>query len=148
MINARRIQSTASHKLSHLRSEVMFRQLKEDIENIDNYRRTKDAVDGRKKAADKEKFRHEHGSDLIIHDAAMKYIRKRFPDGKLPMIKDLRTEEKELKAEKNKLYECYYKAKDELSELRTAEKNLAEILGQTLNEPGRTESRKKNDELE
>lgn len=34
MINARRIQSTASHKLSHLRSEVMFRQLKEDIENI------------------------------------------------------------------------------------------------------------------
>ena len=96
----------------------------------------------------KDKYRREHDSELIIHDAAVKYIRKRFPDGKLPMIKELRAEEKELKAEKNRLYECYYKAKDELSELRTAEKNLAELLGQSRNEPGRTEDRKKNDELE
>ena len=46
------------------------------------------------------------------------------------------------------LQELAYTAKDELSELRTAEKNLAEILGQARNEPGRAENRKKNDELE
>ncbi|HBI51149.1 MAG TPA: hypothetical protein DDX72_00015, partial [Ruminococcaceae bacterium] len=128
--------------------EARLKVIKEDIENIDNYRRTKDDADGRKKAVDKDKFRREHESELIIYDAAVKYIRKRFPDGKLPLIKSLRAEEKELKAEKNKLYECYYKAKDELSELRTAEKNLAELLGQTRNDPDRTEDRKKNDELE
>ena len=78
----------------------------------------------------------------------MKYIRKRFTDGKLPMIKDLRTEEKELKAEKNRLYESYYTAKDELSELRTAEKNLAEILGTPAAEKDRSVQRKKSGELE
>ena len=128
--------------------EARLKVIKEDIENIDNYRRTKDDADGRKKAVDKDKFRCEHESELIIYDAAVKYIQKRFPDGKLPLIKSLRAEEKELKAEKNRLYESYYKAKDELSELRTAEKNLAEILGQARNEPGRAENRKKNDELE
>ena len=128
--------------------EARLKVISEDILNIDNYRKTKLAADGCKNATDKDKYRREHESDLIIHDAAMKYIRKRFTDGKLPLIRSLRAEEKELKAEKNKLYECYYKAKDELSELRTAEKNLAELLGQTRNEPNRTESRKKNDELE
>ncbi len=128
--------------------EARLKVIKEDIENIDNYRKTKGAAHGLKTAVSKDKYRREHDSELIIHDAAMKYIRKQFTDGKLPMIKDLRAEEKELKAEKNRLYESYYTAKDELSELRTAEKNLAEILGQSRNEPGRTEDRKKNDELE
>lgn len=143
------VKQTYSDSLTRIKEiEARLKVIKEDIENIDNYRRTKDAADGRKKAVDKEKFRREHESELIVHDAAVKYIRKRFPEGKLPLIKDLRAEEKELKAEKNRLYESYYKAKDELSELRTAEKNLAEILGQTRNEPGRNEDRKKNDELE
>ena len=128
--------------------EVRLKVIKEDIENIDNYRKTKDAAHGLKTAMSKDKYRREHESELIIHDAAVKYIRKRFTDGKLPLIKELRAEEKELKAEKNRLYESYYTAKDELSELRTAEKNLAEILGQTRNDPDRTEDRKKNDELE
>ena len=128
--------------------EARLKVIKDDIENIDNYRKTKDAADGRKKAVDKDKFRREHESDLIIHDAAVKYIRKRFPDGKLPLIKSLRAEEKELKSEKNKLYESYYTAKDELSELRTAEKNLAAILSRPANEQDKIQQRKNNGELE
>lgn len=96
----------------------------------------------------KDKFRRENEGDLIIHDAAERYIRKRFPDGKLPLIKSLRAEEKELKAEKNKLYESYYKSKDELSELRTAEKNLVTLLGRNVTEQDKTVQRKKTGELE
>lgn len=128
--------------------EARLKVIKEDIENIDNYRKTKDAAVGRKKAVDKEEFRREHESELIIHDAAKKYIRKRFPDGKLPLIKDLRAEQTALIEEKRRLYEIYSDAKIEKSELQTAEKNLAAILGTPATEKDKTQQRKKNGELE
>ncbi|MBO6302247.1 MAG: relaxase/mobilization nuclease domain-containing protein [Ruminiclostridium sp.] len=128
--------------------EARLKVISEDIQNIDNYRKTKPIADKLKTAVFKDKFRRENEGDLIIHDAAKRYIHERFPNGKLPLIKDLRAEEKALKAEKNKLYGSYYQSKDELSELRTAEKNLAAILGRNVTEKDKTVQRKKNGELE
>lgn len=143
------VKQTYSDSLNRIKEiEARLKVIKEDIENIDNYRKTKDVAVGRKTALSKDKYRCEHESDLIIHDAAKKYIRKRFPDGKLPLIKDLRAEQTALIEEKRRLYEIYSDAKIEKSELQTAEKNLAAILGTPAAEKDKTQQRKKNGELE
>ena len=77
----------------------------------------------------KERYRKEHESELIIFSAAEKYIKKHFKDGKTPLIKDLRAEQKKLLAEKDKLYNEYYSIKSEMSELQTIKKNVDTILG-------------------
>ena len=146
IISTKQSQDDSRSRIKEI--EARLKVISEDIQNIDNYRKTKPVADKLKTAVFKDKFRRENEGDLIIHDAAKRYIRKRFPDGKLPLIKSLRTEEKELKGEKNKLYESYYKSKDELSELRTAEKNLAVILGRPANVQDKTQQRKNNGELE
>jgi len=146
IISTKQSQDDSRSRIKEI--EKRLKEISEDIQNIDNYRMTKPVADKLKAAVFKDKFRRENDGDLIIHDAAERYIRKRFPNGKLPLIKSLRAEEKELKAEKNKLYESYYKSKDELSELRTAEKNLAAILGRPANEQDKTQQRKSNGELE
>jgi hypothetical protein len=143
------VKQTYSDSLTRIKEiEARLKVIKEDIDNIDNYRKTKPIADKLKTVKFKDKYRRENESDLIIHDAAKKYIRKQFPDGKLPLIKDLRAEQTALIEEKRRLYEIYSDAKIEKSELQTAEKNLAAILGTPAAEKDKTQQRKKNGELE
>ena len=146
IISAKQSQDDSRSRIKEI--EARLKVISEDIQNIDNYRKTKPVADKLKTAVFKDKFRRENEGDLIIHDAAERYIRKRFPDGKLPLIKSLRAEQRSLYKEKEKLYQTYHTAKDELSELQTAEKNLAALLGRTVAEQDKTVHRKKNGELE
>ena len=143
------MKQTYSDSLKRIKEiEARLGGIKEDLDNLAKHRETKPVADKLKTVTFKDKYRRENESDLIIHDAAKKYIRKRFPDGKLPLIKDLRTEQTSLIEEKRRLYEIYSDAKIEKSELQTAEKNLAAILGTPAAEKDKTQQRKKNGELE
>ncbi|MBR6616652.1 MAG: hypothetical protein IKL00_02110, partial [Oscillospiraceae bacterium] len=97
----------------------------------------------------KEKYKREHESELIIFTTAEKYVRKKFK-GKLPLIKELRAEQKKLNAEKDKLYGEYYYAKSELAEIDKVAKNVDEILNinKEKSVQKRDVQRKKNNELE
>ena len=66
---------------------------------------------------------------------------------KAPLIKDLRTEQKALLAEKDKLYESYYSEKSELSELQATMKNVDMILGRDKTQE-QERSKKRTGELE
>ncbi len=109
--------------------EKRLKTIDEEIHNIDSYRKTKPIADKLETVVFKERYRKEHEADLIIFSAAEKYLKKRFNGGKAPLIKDLRTEQKALLAEKDKLYESYYSEKSELSELQATMKNVDMILG-------------------
>ena len=69
-----------------------------------------------------------------MHTAAKKYLDKKIKGGKLPLIRSLRAEQKELTAEKDKLYEQYHNAKSELSELVTVKKNPDSLLGKDISQ--------------
>lgn len=127
--------------------EKRLKTIEEDIHNIDNYRKTKPIADKLETIVFKEHYRKEHDADLIIFNAAEKYLKKRFNGGKAPLIKELRAEQKTLQAEKDKLYERYYSDKSELSELQTMKKNIDMILGKDTRQE-QEHSKKRLGELE
>ena len=127
--------------------EKRLKSIEESIQNIDNYRNTKPIADKLQTVVFKERYRKEHESELIIFSAAEKYIKKTFKDGKTPLIKELRAEQRKLTAEKDKLYKEYYSAKSEMSELQTIKKNVDTILGKDR-EQEQSRTKKRSGELE
>ena len=97
-------------------------------EHIINYAKTRDVYVAYRKAGYSKKFRAEHESELLLHQAA----KKAFDElglKKLPPVKSLRSEYAELLAEKKKLYTEYRKARDEMRELFVHKKNVDMLLG-------------------
>ena len=114
--------------------EKRMKEIEEVIHNIDDYRKTKSVADKLQTVVFKDKYRRDHESELIIYEAARKFLDKKYKGGKLPLIRSLRAEQKELTAEKDKLYSEYRRAKSELSELETVKKNLDAILGRDISQ--------------
>ena len=123
-----------------------IKKLEEDIQNIDNYRKTKAVVDKLSEVKDKEKYKREHTTEFIVYEAAKRYILKNFPSGKLPLLKELRAEQRKLKAEKDRLYDKYCDERTSLSEIQDVKKNVDMILGTEYGQHER--KRKRPDELE
>ena len=95
----------------------------------------------------KDRFRRNHESELIIFEAAEKYLSKRFKGEKVPYIKTLRAEQKALGEEKDRLYQSYDSVKAEYAELQNVKKNMDEIFGrEKAQELGRR--KKRSGELE
>ena len=57
-------------------TERRIKKLEEDIQNIDNYRKTKAVVDKLSEVKNKEKYKREHTSEFIVYEAAKRYILK------------------------------------------------------------------------
>lgn len=127
--------------------EKRLKSIDESIHNIDNYRKTKPIADKLQTVVFKERYRKEHESELIVFSAAEKYIKKHFKDGKAPLIKELRAEQKKLLAEKDKLYKEYYSSKNDLSEIETIKKNVDTILGKDRTQE-QSRNKKRSGELE
>ena len=122
-----------------------IKTLNENIHNIDCYRKNKPISDKLQTVVFKERFRKENEAELIIFNAAEKYIKSHFKGEKLPLIKDLRTEQKALTSEKEKLYKQYDSAKQQLLEVELMKKNVDMILGKDFE---MRQSRSRSTELE
>ena len=150
-LSEKRSEVKGSYDSSRERIKEIEKRLKviaEDIKNIDNYRKNKPVADKLDSVVFKEKYKREHESELIIFTAAEKYVRKKFK-GKLPLIKELRAEQKKLNAEKDRLYGEYYSAKEQLAELDKVAKNVDFIFGLDKEKNQEREVRRaKNNELE
>lgn len=81
------------------------------IKNITTYQKTKPAYDAYRKVKNKDKYRAEHESSIILHKAAAKALRATQIGGKLPNIVALQAEYESLQGEKEKLYSAYDKLK-------------------------------------
>ena len=80
------------------------------------------------KAPDKQTFRREHESSILLYEAARKELRKLSGGKKIPMLKQLKQDKAALVAKKNEQYESYSFARSKLRELQTVEQNIRTIL--------------------
>ena len=108
--------------------------------HIINYAKTRDVYTAYRKAGYSKKFKAEHESDILLHQAAKKAF-----DGlclkKLPTVKSLQAEYAALLAEKKTAYAAYREARGEMKELLTVKANVDRILGKDGQKPERDSTR-------
>lgn len=109
--------------------EKRIKVLEEQINDIDVYRKTKPVVEGVPKVFGADKYRHEHEAEFIIYAAAEKSLKKSFSGGTLPLIKELRAEQKKLRAEAERLKGELGNDKPQLDELKNMRRNIEMFLG-------------------
>jgi hypothetical protein len=91
--------------------------------HIVNYARTRPVYDAYRKAGYSKKFLEEHRTEITLHKAA----KTAFDEAelqKLPKVKELDAEFAELLTKKKAAYPAYRKARDEMQELKKAQKNV------------------------
>lgn len=93
-----------------------------------------------RKAGYSKKFKAEHESEILLHQAAKKAF-----DGlglkKLPTVKRLQAEYAALLAEKKSAYADYRRARDEMKELLTVRANVDRLMGYGGAEPDKETER-------
>jgi len=108
------------------------------IKNVKTYRQTKPVYDNYRKAKNKERFRQEHESSLILHEAAAKSLRSARIGGKLPNVATLQADYSRLTKEKEALYTEYGKLKKQMKEYGIIKSNVDSILKQPETDKKRT----------
>ena len=95
--------------------------------HIVNYAKTREVYVAYRKAGYSRKFRDEHESEILLHQAA----KNAFDDlgvKKLPKVRDLQAEYARLLEEKKKTYAEYRRSREEMRELLAAKANVDRIL--------------------
>lgn len=140
-----------SEKSSSVRTQVKeierkVKLLDEQIHEIDVYRKTKPIVEGTPKHFGIDKYKKEHEADFILFNAAEKACIKFFgKGGKLPLIKDLRAEQRALKAEMQKLKQSVGSENEELSELKNIRRNIEKFLGNNKKQTRQAQKKRKGE---
>ncbi len=101
--------------------------------HIINYSKTRSVYVAYRKAGYSKKFKAEHESEILLHQAAKKFFDESGLK-KLPTVKSLQAEYAALLAEKKAAYADYRKARDEMKELLTVQANVQKILGDEAQE--------------
>ena len=96
--------------------------------HIINYAKTRDVYVAYRKAGYSKRFKAEHESEILLHQAAKKFFDETGLK-KLPTVKGLQTEYAALLAEKKSAYAEYRKARDEMKELLTVKANVDRLMG-------------------
>ena len=96
--------------------------------HIINYAKTRDVYVAYRKAGYSKKFKAEHESEILLHQAAKKFFDETGLK-KLPTVKGLQTEYAALLAEKKSAYAEYRRARDEMKELLTVKANVDRLMG-------------------
>ena len=96
--------------------------------HIINYAKTRDVYVAYRKAGYSKKFKAEHESEILLHQAAKKFFDETGLK-KLPTVKGLQTEYAALLTEKKSAYAEYRKARDEMKELLTVKANVDRLMG-------------------
>ena len=139
------IKSKRNAALSKIKEiEKRVKELKTQIEDLDTFRKTKPVVEKLDSVIFKDKYRREHETDFILHNAAKQALKIHFPDKRYPLIKTLRAELSELYNEKSKLYPEYYEAKDEMKNISTIKRNVDTLLE---NPPEREKEKERNNDI-
>ena len=97
------------------------------IKNISTYQKTKDIYRGYIKAKNKEAYRNEHESSLILYEASGKVL-KDAGIKKLPELAALQKEYAALQKEKEAIYSDYGKLKQKVKEYQKVKQNVDMIL--------------------
>ena len=98
------------------------------IKNVTTYQQTKPDYDGLKAAKNKEQYRNQNASALILHEAAAKSLKAAGITGKLPNVATLQAEYARLVKEKEALYSEYGKQRKRAKDYGVIKSNVDSIL--------------------
>ena len=106
-------------------ASAMVEDKKKLLEAMDNYRRTKPAVDAGRKLKGKkaEMYQRAYESDIIINEAAKRQLAELNAPNPLPKRKEIISEIQTLISEKNDCYNEYREKSGRLHELMTIQRN-------------------------
>ncbi len=129
-----------SEKLSVARrslkdTEGDLKDLGEQIHYTGQYFATKKIYIQMLRSKNKKSFRQEHSDDIAKYEEALKYLKAKHPDGKIPSLKSLYSERAQLQIQKSARTDTYEYFKEYHKELRTVCKNVDSILGHILRFP-------------
>ncbi len=103
-------------------AEARLKEINSQRKTILDYMKTKDVYNAWKKTGFVGDFYAAHEQEIIIHQAAKKAFNEF--QGKIPSIKSLSAEYKEVLAKKQKAYAEYREARDNMRELLTVKANV------------------------
>ncbi len=123
-----------SSKLSDARrslrdTENELKDLNEQIHYSGQYFANKKIYVQMLQSKKKKSFRQEHSDEIQKYEEALKYLKAKHPDGKIPSLKTLYAEREKLQIQKSAKAETYDYFKEYQKELRTVCKNVDSILG-------------------
>lgn len=110
-------------------TESKLKLLNKEIHYIGQYHANKGVFAQMMKSRNKKKFQQEHTAELALYDSAVKYLKDKYPDKKIPSIKSLKEEKEKLMTQKLAQTDTYNYFKEYQKELRTVTKNVDSILG-------------------
>ena len=121
--------------------EGRLRQINEQIHYTGQYLANKSVYAQFLKSRNKGQFRQEHSSDIALYEAAVKFLREKSDDGKLPSMKLLKEEKEKLLNGKKEAQEKYHYYRDYQKELDTVCTNIHAALGQQHSRPAQKHER-------
>ena len=125
------IRELASSSRKELKDiEGRLRQVNEQIHYTGQYLANKSVYSQFLKSKNKGQFRQEHSPELAIYEAAVKFLKEKSGDGKLPSMKLLKEEKEKLLVQKKEATEKYHYYRDYQKELDTVCTNIHSALGQ------------------
>ncbi|NCB92436.1 MAG: rlx protein [Clostridia bacterium] len=113
-------------------TEQELKSVNEQIHYLGQYLANKAVYGQMLKSRNKKKFRQEHSSEIELYETAVKTLKEKSPDGKLPTMKNLKAEKAKLSIQKKAQYDTYHYFQDYQKELRTVCTNVDAILGKEL----------------
>ena len=112
--------------------------------HIINYAKTREVYVAYRKAGYSKKFKAEHESDILLHQAAKKFFDESGLK-KLPTVRRLQSEYAALLAEKKEAYADYRKAREEMKELLTVRANVQKLMGYEAQEQEKEADRREEE---
>jgi len=110
-------------------TEDRLREINEQIHYTGQYLAKKSVYTEFCKSKSKGKFRQEHSSEIKLYEAAIKFLREKSGNGKLPSMKLLKEEKVNLLTQRKRHQETYQNCRDFQKELHTVCSNVDTILG-------------------
>ena len=136
------IKELASSSRKELKDiEGRLRQTNEQIHYTGQYLANKSIYSQFLKSKNKGQFRQEHSSELALYEAAVKFLKEKSGDGKLPSMKLLKEEKEKLLIQKKEAQEKYNYYRDYQKELDTVCTNIHSALGQQHTKPTHKQER-------
>jgi chaperonin cofactor prefoldin len=111
-------------------TESRLKELEENIRQRNIYREYEPVVveyEKIKNPKKRQQFHYENDYKIIMFHSAEKHLKKYFKNGKLP-LKSWKAEVETLTADKERLYQEYYRLKDDVSEIEKVKRGIDDIV--------------------
>ena len=116
-------------------TEARLRQVNEQIHYTGQYLANKSVYAKLQKSKNKAQFRQENSAKIALYETALKFLKEKAGDGKLPTLQTLKAEKEKLLEEKKERQGKYYFYRDQKKELDTVCTNIHTALGLANDRP-------------